>query len=194
MNLFISSDLLSSSCPNLSPPVSLPPSNPEGDSTHDDFIRFLQCAQSLGVRILPLVWDPGLEQLGRDGTTGRVSQRGWNSDMQFAFKRFRPQLTGSVSLTDAQLRSLQYLAMTNEMTILSCPGVKNNSNIVLFFGIGFEIIPSLAQIRPMLIFSKATGGDLSTTDFEAEEMSEDYLLGICGEVAKGLDGLHNCSE
>lgn len=92
-------------------------SNEHGQS-HENFTRFLQHVQGLGVNILPLVWEPAFEVLGRDGATGRVNENQLNAGFAFAFKRFKPNGTDP-NLSKAQFRKLQYNAMIKEMTILS---------------------------------------------------------------------------
>jgi hypothetical protein len=167
-------------------------SNEHGQG-HENFTRFLQHAQGLGVNILPLVWEPAFEVLGRDGATGRVNEGQLNAQFAFAFKRFKPDGTDP-SLSEAQFRDLQYSAMIHEMTILSCPPIKNHGNIIVFIGVGFELFPATGEVWPMLIFSKFNQGDLVTYMFHAQNLEEDILLAICGEVAKGVQVLHDCSK
>ncbi|GAB1317155.1 Tetratricopeptide-like helical [Madurella fahalii] len=193
MDLFITSGLPSSSYIHLTSPASLLSSLAlEDGSVHDDFVHFLQRAQALNVRILPLVYEPRLDAVGQDGATGRVNQRVWNSRMRFAFKRFRPSLDGA-GLSEMRLRRLQYKAAANEIAILSCPAIRDHPNIALFIGVGFEVVQSPMSVRPVLVYSKATGGDLATFISESQDVDEDLILGMCGEVIKGLDALHSCN-
>lgn len=101
-----------------------------------------------------------------------------------------------MGLSEMLLRKLQYKAATNEIAILSCPAIRDHPNISLFIGIGFEVIKSSPAelVHPVLIYSKATGGDLATFFSESQDIDDDLLLGICGEVVKGLDALHRCSK
>ncbi|KAK4227124.1 hypothetical protein QBC38DRAFT_455500 [Podospora fimiseda] len=148
----------------------------EDNNEHNDFVHFLQQAQALQVRILPLVYESRLD---------RVRQE------RFSFKRFKPD-PGNSGYSERQLRRLQYKAATNEMAILSCSAIRDHPNITLFVGVGFEVIPSPVSVRPVLVFSKATAGGLDSfvTDNQ-NQIDDDVLLGICGEVAKGLDALHS---
>ena len=195
MDLFIISYSSSSSYVNLTSPASLLSSLQfeDGSDAHDNFIRFLQHAQKLNVRILPLVWEPGLEKVGLEGATGRVSQSPWNSQMQFAFKRFRPDLIDT-NLSETQFRKRQYDAMINEITILSSQTIKDHANIALLIGVGFDVVQPTGQIWPVLVFFKANCGDLVAFISENQSVAEDLLLGICCEVSKGLHALHDCSE
>lgn len=160
---------------------------------HDNFTRFLQHAQGLGVNILPLVWEPAFEVLGRDGATGRVNESQLNAQFAFAFKRFKPDVTDS-SLSLSQFRDIQYSAMINEMTILSCPPIKNHDSIIVFVGVGFELFSAREEVWPMLIFSKFNQGDLGAWMLRTQNLEGDILLGICGRAAKGIGALHDCSR
>ncbi|KUL90028.1 hypothetical protein ZTR_02801 [Talaromyces verruculosus] len=157
---------------------------------HENFTRLLQHAQSLRVRILPLVWEPAFEVLGRDGATGRVNEDHLNAKLAFAFKRFKPDNTNP-SLSDSQFRDLQYSAMINEMTILSHPAIGEHDNITYFIGVGFELFSDTGEVWPMLIFSRLNQGDLGTYMAQSTSIQDgDILLGICGQVAKAVQILH----
>ena len=65
---------------------------------HENFIKFLQFATSLGVDILPLSWDTSLSGLSRDGGTSRVSQSLLNAAVSFVYKRMLQRSTCGVGM------------------------------------------------------------------------------------------------
>ena len=169
------------------------PGNAVTVKAHSNFMRLLQHAQALGIKVLPLVWEPAFERLGPDGTTGRINEMRLNARYGFAFKRFKPDLTDP-SLTLAQFRDQQYQAMINEITILSCEPIKNHANITVLVGLGFEVFPMAGEIWPVLIFSKFNQGDLAHFVTKSPVQEEAVLLGLCCELAKAVRILHVCSE
>jgi serine/threonine protein kinase len=113
--------------------------------------------------------------------------------MAFAFKRFRPDVTDP-RLSEAQFRDQQYSAIINEMKILSHPPIKRHDNITMLIGVGFELFPETGQVWPVLIFSKFNRGDLASFILLNEDLSAETRLGICGQVANAVQGLHSCSQ
>ena len=200
MSLFTTSYLPSSLLPftdlsSLEASLATHPSSPSEIPTHhqkhQNFIRVLQCATSLGTRILPLTWEPGFEQLGQDGATGSVNQNLLNSALTFAFKRFKPEVTDA-RLSETQFRDQQFDAVVTEMTLLACETVRDHPCISPFVGLCFELSPvTRGEVWPVLVFSKSNEGDLASFISRTHEpLDSGLLLGICGEVARGINILH----
>ncbi|KIW71201.1 hypothetical protein PV04_03396 [Phialophora macrospora] len=158
---------------------------------HHNFLRLLQHAVSLDTRILPLTWDPMLEKVGPDGATGSVNQNLLNSQVTFAFKRFKVEVTDP-SVTQQDFRTLQYDAMINELTVLSNRAVREHANIAVFVGLCFELSPAADAAWPVLVFTKATQSDLGTFMAKGDRQGSDFLLGVCTEIARGIEILHEC--
>lgn len=158
---------------------------------HSDFIRLLSIALALDVHVLPLTWQPALEGLG-EGATSEISQSPFNAEVSFAFKRFNI-LNPSTGLSEAKFRSLQYNALVAEVAVLSCPAIDEHPNIACLQGVCWEVVSS-EEIRPVLVFRKAEGGDLrqflSSSFGSGLSLCDRQVL--CGEIAKGLDIMHQC--
>src|SRR5437763_15919274 len=67
-------------------------SNPDRDR-HSDLITFLSTLQERDIDILPITWQPTLEDLGRGGT-GVVNQSLLTAKASFAFKRIGSSAKG----------------------------------------------------------------------------------------------------
>lgn len=187
MNLFYSSSVLGAAA------VSAADLEARDDSHHPNLIRLLQAATVLKVPVLPLTWDPAFEALGQDGATSRVNQSPLNAALEFAYKRFNPE-SNDIHTTQEAFRRMQYDAMIAELTILSCPNIRRHENIVSFIGICFEVSSAPDEVLPVIVFKKAEHGDLPL--FLAGNLSLDAssLTAICGEVAKGIQIMHNCGK
>jgi hypothetical protein len=158
---------------------------------HNNFIRFLQVASALEVPLLPLTWDPAFEALGRAGATGHVNQASLNAGITLAFKRFNPQVSRP-DISQDSFRQIQYNAMIAEMTILMRKDIRRHQNIILFVGVCFELSSVSDDVWPVLVFNKADLGDLHTFLSHCRPLNVPTLATICGEVAKGIDIMHQC--
>lgn len=164
------------------------------DPLHRDLIRLIAIATALKVDILPLTWQPALESLGQGGT-GWISQSSLNDRVSFAFKRFNRTKT-TPELTESEFRALQFDAMISEIIVLSCPEVYGHPNVINLEGLCWEISRPSGEVWPVLVFQKAKCGDLRNflTLPEAEDLTLDTRIEICGEVAKALRIMHQCGE
>src|SRR6266516_1167943 len=177
MDLFITSDLPSSASFDIASLLDSASAISEAGSPghHQNFIKFLQYATALRVKILPLTWEPALEAVGRDGATARVNQSFVNAETMFAYKRFKPEVTDH-RLSEAQFRELQYTTMINELIILAHPGIGDHINIVQYVGICFELSPNAVEVWPVLVLVKTTRVDLATYMSQNESLGPALLL------------------
>jgi hypothetical protein len=182
-----STPLPSSLLDSLSPSTTPIPGNPS------NLLRLLQVAQVLRVPLLPLTWDPALEPIGRDGSTGSISQSPLNASLSFAYKRFNPTVTRNDMSTPA-FRKMQYGAMIDEMTIFSHRGIRRHPNVVNFVGLCFEIHKTDGvdgdEVWPVLVFTKADLGDLYTFLTGNGPFALETLVEICRDVARGIEVMH----
>lgn len=194
MELFVVSDL---PCTTLDAPYNTLldiAANSSGDTAeHNNFLRLLQHAVSLETRILSLSWDAALESVGPPGATGSVNQGLLNYQVTLAFKRFKVEVTDP-RLTQQDFRSLQYDAMINELTVLSNRAIRQHSNIAVFVGLCFEMSPGADAVWPVLAFTKSTHGDLGILLTQGDQQEPDFLLGVCTEIAQGIEILHKCGK
>jgi serine/threonine protein kinase len=192
MDLFTTSDLPSSTSFDITSLLDSASSIGEAGSPrhHQNFIKFLQYATALQLKILPLAWEPALEALGPNGATAKVNQSFLNSEMTLVYKRFKSEVTDH-RLSEAQFRELQYTAMINELIILAHPEIGGHNSIVRFVGICFELSPNAVEVWPILVLLKATRGDLATYMTQNESLEPARLLTLCGEIAKGVHRVHH---
>jgi serine/threonine protein kinase len=162
---------------------------------HPPLIRLLAIATALDLNILPLMWRPALETLG-EGATGRISQSPLDANISLAFKRFSRLSNSIPNLSDADMLSLQYNAMISEVVALNCPEIYDHPNVVNLEGLCWEILKDSEEVWPVMVFRKAELGSLNNflSLPEASEIDFDDLIGICGEVAKGLRIMHLCGK
>lgn len=158
-------------------------------STHHEVFRFYSMALGFGVYILPLVWNPSLEQLG-EGATGRISQSPFNKAASFAFKRFSPWRIQS-GLSKENFRSLQYQSMISEIAALQDLPLYNHPNVVSLYGLSWEILND-KEVLPVLVFKKAECGDLENflSLPEAADLTIENRMAICGEISRALLTMH----
>lgn len=183
MSIFISSDYGSSSAITFD--------LRDDDKNHQNLIRFLEVAIALNLPILPLTWDPALEALGPDGATGRVNQSPFNNKISLAFKRFNPRVTRS-ELSVEEFRSLQYNSMISEITVLNSEFLRKHPNIIHLIGVCFELHNNSKDIFPVLVFAKASLGDLSKFRSQYSTLEPRVMMAICGEIAKAVGAMHQC--
>jgi hypothetical protein len=192
MDLFTTSDLPSSTSFDITSLLDSASSIGEAGSPrhHQNFIKFLQYATALQLKILPLAWEPALEAPGPNGATAKVNESLLNSKMTLVYKRFKSEVTDH-RLSEAQFRELQYTAMVNELIILAHPEIGGHDSIVRFVGICFELSPNAVEVWPILVLLKATRGDLATYMTQNESLEPAHLLTLCGEIAKGVHRVHH---
>jgi hypothetical protein len=157
------------------------------ESSHQGLLRVLAIATALRVNILPLTWQPALEELG-EGGMGLVNQSSLNADISFAYKRFNPK--------NDRFRDLQYEAMISEIVALSCPGISRHPNITALEGLCWEVQRSSGEVLPVLVLQKAECGDLRrfSTMPDAATLGINARMAYCGEMAKALKILHQRGE
>lgn len=165
----------------------------QGVQDHQNFIRFLQMAISLNVGFLPLTWDPAFEALGR-GATGVVNQSQLNSETWIAFKRFEAD-GAHPGVCDEEFGNRQYSALMSELNVLGHQKIRYHPNIISLIGVCFEITPRSKKVVPVLALAKAHHADLVMSLYESPRLvglqkNSFPLLNICGEIAKGLEMLH----
>jgi hypothetical protein len=154
-------------------------------------------AISLNVGFLPLTWDPAFEALGR-GATGVVNQSQLNSETWIAFKRF--EVDGvHPGVRDESFRNRQYGALMSELNVLGHQEIRRHPNIVSLIGVCFEITPRSNEVVPVLALAKAHHADLVVSLYEIPRLvglpkNSFPPHAICGEIAKGLEMLHQSGK
>ena len=166
-----------------------------------DLITFLGVAQSRGIDVLPIIWDPKLDNLGQGGTSV-IRETSFNPQTKFAFKcqRFR----NAYDQAELETRILPSLAA--EIAALGHPSLWDCHSVTKLEGICFEIYPPDGQvlsrtqtvetgkggILPVLVFEKAKHGDLHhfMTHGPGEKLSLDDRLRLCTEIAGSIAIMH----
>ena len=166
-----------------------------------DLIAFLGVAQSRGIDMLPITWEPTLDCLGQ-GATSVIRETSFNPQTKFAFKcqRFR----NAYDLAELETRILPCLAA--EVAALGHPSLWDHHAVAKLEGICFEIYPPHDQvlsrtqkiesetggILPVLVFEKAKYGDLHhfMTQGPGEKLNLDDRLRLCTEVASSISIMH----
>lgn len=149
---------------------------------YNDFISVLALAQQLEFDFLPITWHPALETVGA-GATAEIRQALVNIQTSFAFKR--------VGLE----RKDTFRALSSEISVLGSPVVRDHDNIINLVGICWDVNPDGPTIWPVLVFEKATYGNLEEfmQSDNGRRLSTSQILSLMRDVGSALACLHNCS-
>ena len=158
------------------------------DSEHLTMYCFLSLAQSHGLEIMPITWEPGREILGR-GASGHVNQSLIDIRTSLAFKKH----TGD-GQNELAVRELLRAWML-EIAILCHPQIQRHPNIIELEGIAWDIDPSRSTILPVLVYQRSQLGTLSMhIENNVGKLSLSHKLKLCFDLASALEMLHSCSK
>lgn len=168
-------------------------------------IIFLGVAQKLGIKFLPITWQPALDHIGR-GATAEVREASMSVRASFAFKR--PIFRSSFDSGEFESRILP--ALIAEMSILADPSIRRHPNIIQLEGICWEVMSGDVElvsrekpiesgkggIVPILVFEKANHGDLSSFMMHSvgKQLGFRDRLEICIAIAKAIVAMHSISK
>ncbi len=166
-----------------------------------DIIAFLGIAQSRGIDLLPITWEPTLDCLGQGGTA-EIREASFNQETSFAFKRRKFSI--GYDLMELETRLLPSLAA--EVAILGHPSIWDYPSVAKLEGICWEVYPPGDQVLsreetiksgeggivPILVFEKAKYGDLSQfmTHGSGQQLDLNDRLWLCTEVASAIAIMH----
>lgn len=149
-----------------------------------DLWYFLGILQHFRLDIIPISWQPALEELGR-GNSAVVNQSQIHINLNFAFKRF---MFGT---------DLKYLIA--EIAILSIPTIRSHPNIQTLEGVCWERQrdeDGRLQVWPVLVSPKADMYDLRV--FMKSDMGRNTTLqqslSLCFDVGRALKTMHARSK
>lgn len=149
---------------------------------------FLSLAQSYGLEIMPITWEPGREVLGR-GASGHVNQSLIDIRTSLAFKK--PTSDGQSKLAVQELLRAWML----EVAILSHPKIQKHPNIIDLEGIAWEINHSRSTILPVLVYRQSQLGTLGVyIEARTGRLCLNQRLKLCFDLASALATLHSCSK
>jgi hypothetical protein len=152
---------------------------------HDDFYAFLAACQALEIDLLPITWQPDLEDVGSGGQS-KISQSHVNIRISFAFKRVRSDRSS--------VGQPSFKTLLTEISILGNDSIRLHPNIARLHGVCWEIVgEDAASILPVLVFGKSVHGDLAR--FMASPAGKGLSFGqrraICGQILAGISLLHS---
>jgi hypothetical protein len=156
-----------------------------------DFISFLAIAKQLKVDFLPITWQPALDCIGR-GATAEIRQSSINLQTSFAFKRFISQLQARILVDETVI----FRALVAEILVLSHPSIQRHPNISGLLGICWDVIGETGKVWPVLVFEKATYGDLQifmTQDRGIRLLHWESRLKLCADVGRAVADMHSNS-
>ena len=168
-------------------------------------ITFLGVAQKLGIKFLPITWQPALDHIGR-GATAEIREASMSLRARFAFKR--PIFQTSSDYWELESRILP--ALIAEMSVLADPSIRRHPNIIQLEGICWEILSGDGEavsrdkpieygkggIVPVLVFEKADDGDLSRFMIHSVGKTLNFRdrLEICAAIATAVAAMHSYSK
>lgn len=166
-----------------------------------DILAFLGIAQSRGIDLLPIHWEPTLDCLGQGGTA-EIREASFSRQISFAFKRGK--FRNAYDLMELETRLLPSLAA--EVAVLGHPSIWDYPSIARLEGICWEVYPPDDQvlsrkktinsgkggIMPILVFEKAKHGDLYQfmTHGPGQQLGLNDRLWLCTEVASAIAIMH----
>jgi len=158
------------------------------DDKHNKLIQLLEIAMSLSIPLFPFTWSPAAASLG-SGATGQISEGNLSARDSLAFKRFH-SAGMRLPFTRDEVLDLQYNAMASEIAVLGSEEMRRHPNITTLQGISFDVVPESDEVQPVLVFSKATVGNLVQFIAGQNIVNPETLLAVCGEVAKAIRAMH----
>ena len=161
-----------------------------GGKLSGDLITFLAIADIHQIDLAYFRWDDALGSLGAGGTA-HVSQSTYTARASLAFKRY----ASSPKWTKADL-SKEYQVAIAEALALSHDPTRWHPNLVTLEGITWESSPDTQQFLPVLLFEKATHGDLCSffNSSISDTMDFPTRLRLCQHIGTGLVALHRFGE
>ena len=166
-----------------------------------DIIAFLGVAQSRGIDLLPITWEPTLDCLGQGGTA-EIREASFSRETSFAFKRGR--FKDVYDLVELETRLLPSLAA--EVAVLGHPSIWDCPSVAKLEGICWEVYSPDDQVLsreetinsgkggviPILVFEKANHGDLYQfmTHGPGQQLGLNDRLWLCTEVASAVAIMH----
>jgi Protein tyrosine and serine/threonine kinase len=163
----------------------LPRSKFEPTHNHSHLLALLAFAQARNLDFLPIRWQEALGSIG-EGGSATITQRLVTLRTSMAFKRLKSSL---IPKADEQKA---FKSLMSEIAILTTPSIRNLPYIVNIEAVCWDISESEERVWPVLVFDKATDGNLQNFLISPEGCATDILerLGWCGQVAEALCVLH----
>lgn len=152
--------------------------------SHTDLLAFLSIAQLNLTDFLPIAWYPSYN-LGRGGFAV-LNQSPVTAELSFAFKRLGQN--GQAQDEDTE----DFSSSMTELAILRHKPLAIHPNIIKFEGICWEVAPENDRILPVLVFEKATYGDmLQFRDTEeGQKLNIRQKVSFCAQILDALYTLH----
>lgn len=166
-----------------------------------DIIAFLGVAQSRGIDLLPITWEPTLDCLGQ-GETTEIREASFGQQTSFAFKRRRFKNAYDLMVLETQLLP----SLAAEVAVLGHPSIWDCPSIAKLEGICWDVYPpdghvlsreetiksEKGGIMPVLVFEKAKHGDLYhfMTHGPGQQLGLNDKLWLCTEAASAVAIMH----
>ena len=165
---------------------------PESQLSHCDFVSFLANVQCEGIDILPITWQPALENVG-EGGTAQINQSMINARLNFIFKRTN---LSSLTKPDPRRDLLTYHALISEIRVLRSRVIRDHPNIVQLQGICWEVVPEPQTVRPVLVFEQAHFGNMKAymESNLGQSLNLEERLRLIVALVSALQIMHSRSE
>lgn len=153
--------------------------NHQSYALHSDFLSFLAVVQELGLDMLPITWNDGLNSIGFGGTAV-LREAMVDLKKSFAFKH--------VVGKDDEERAKSFRTLISEITVLGQPSFRKHPNIVTLEGICWHTPTGEERVEPALVFEKAKHKDLFrflTTPL-GQKLKFSERMHLCIDIARGL--------
>jgi hypothetical protein len=152
---------------------------PPDYARHSDFLSFLAVVQELGLDILPITWNGGLNSIGFGGTAV-LREAMVDLKTSFAFKH--------VVGRGSEEKAKSFRALINEVTVLGQSSFQEHRNIVTLEGICWHTPTGEERVEPALIFEKAEHKDLFAflTALPGSKLKFMERMQLCKDIAQGL--------
>jgi serine/threonine protein kinase len=151
-----------------------------------DLISLLGTAQRLRIDILPITWQPALDNVG-EGRTAEIREAMIDLQLNFVFKRFKYA---------QQDERWVFRELISELVVLGYGPVRTHPNLVRLEGICWDILPGGEKVWPVLVFEKSKCGDLerfASSDDGCKLRVTDRLK-LCVNVGTAVNDLHTYGE
>lgn len=156
------------------------------------FFSFLGSAQLLSVDLLPITWNPALEDAGA-GATATLHERSISRNLSLVFKRVEP--SNFPYYTEKDIEDEVYRTLTAEIATARHPDVVKSDYLAHLEGVCWDIERD-GNVWPVLVYEKARYGSLKSIVESPRTVAPTMLgvtakLRICTHIARGLATLHH---
>jgi hypothetical protein len=156
---------------------------------HYNLLSFFSIAQKLGVNLIKVTWQPGLDRLGR-GASSTVQQALIDKRLHMAFKR-SVSSNDDFSMDTEKLEKERFQALILEMIALEI--LRENPHVIDLLGVTYETSANTHQVWPVLLMERSGMGTMEQflASDEGRQLDGMAKLRLCIQIADACEAMHS---